>query len=496
METNDDLSFEYVRWLKTSHPALKLLNADSAPLIISFLYQVFIRPNKRTIASGDLIHQLEDYLYMINESYGQALYPRTAKHYLNEWTHEDLGFLRKFYPQTDDEAAFDLTPAAEKAIEWLLTLQDKSFVGTESRLLTIVQVLTDIVQQSETDPDKRIAELQRQKEAIDEEILKIQEGSVPTYNATQIKERFIQAEDMGKKLLGDFRQVQHNFRLLDQQTREKIVSSPKEKGKLLSEIFVDHDVIKQSDQGKSFNAFWEFLMTPQRQQELASLVNQAYTLDEVQQMNPDSFLHNIHYLLLEAGEGVYITQVELAEQLRKYLDDQTFLENKRLMTLIQMIEKRSIELRNNNISMSGTVARLPELKANINLITSRDLFSVPKNPVITDEVNLASDPDINMEALFNQFFVDETQLKQNIQKCLTSNIQIQLGEIVKTYPVRKGIAELAAYLKIASDDDRAVFLDDQTERIWIDTPDNVAKEVTIPKIIFTNTNQFRMMNNE
>ncbi|GAA4024354.1 hypothetical protein GCM10022212_22440 [Actimicrobium antarcticum] len=52
--------------------------------------------------------------------------------------------MRKFYQQGSDEPHVDLTPSTEKAITWLGTLTARSFVGTESRLLTLFELLRKI----------------------------------------------------------------------------------------------------------------------------------------------------------------------------------------------------------------------------------------------------------------------------------------------------------------------------------------------------------------
>ena len=60
---------------------------------------------------------------------------------------------------------------------------------------------------------------------------------------------------MAKALLSDFRQVEQNFRDLDRGVREQIATFDGEKGALLDTIFGEHDVIVESDEGKSFRAF-------------------------------------------------------------------------------------------------------------------------------------------------------------------------------------------------------------------------------------------------
>ena len=58
--------------------------------------------------------------------------------------------------------------------------------------------------------------------------------------------------------------------------RERIATWEGGKGVLLEEIFGDRDAIVGSDQGKSFRAFWDFLMSPARQEELTGLFSKVF----------------------------------------------------------------------------------------------------------------------------------------------------------------------------------------------------------------------------
>ena len=76
-------------------------------------------------------------------------------------------------PEGTDEPHIDATPAVEKALQWVGSLKEREFVGTESRLNTIVDLLRQIVFGTETDPEQRIAELLRQRQEIDDQIGRI-----------------------------------------------------------------------------------------------------------------------------------------------------------------------------------------------------------------------------------------------------------------------------------------------------------------------------------
>jgi hypothetical protein len=149
-----------------------------------------------------------------------------------------------------------------------------------------------------------------------------------------------------RSLLSDFREVEQNFRTLDRAVRERVATWEGGKGTLLEEIFLQRDAIAGSDQGKSFRAFWDFLMSPARQEELSALLQVVFALNEVKELAPDRRLMRIHYDWLQAGEVAQRTVARLSEQLRRYLDDQAWLENRRIMQLIRNMEKCALAVRN------------------------------------------------------------------------------------------------------------------------------------------------------
>ena len=198
------MDFSTLDSLRQNHPAWRLLNSPHAALIVSFLHRVFVLPNERLIAQADLAEALEDELFALRESQGADTFPKSALEYLNDWAGADKGWLRKFYRQGSDEPYFDLTPATEKAIGWLGSLTARAFVGTESRLLTLFELLRQIDAGSETDPAVRIAELQRRRDQIDAEMARVQEGDMPLLDETALKERFQQFTELARALLSDF----------------------------------------------------------------------------------------------------------------------------------------------------------------------------------------------------------------------------------------------------------------------------------------------------
>ena len=466
------------------HPTWRLLCVDNAPLIISFFYRAFIQPNCRSLKQSEITEKLEDSLFHLRQIHKDK-YPKTAKAYLTDWANSDNGFLRKYYAENSDEAEFDLTPASEKSIEWLRSLEQKQFIGTESRLLTVFELLETILQTTQTDPQQRIAELEAQKITIDAEISRLQQGEVMSYDPRQVKERFYQVEDTARSLLMDFRQVEENFRQLDRNTREKITTSNKNKGDLLDEIFGEQDDIGDSDQGKSFQAFWGLLMSPAKQEQLNDLIQKVLALEEVISCEPDELLPKMKYHLLEAGEKVQRTSSSLVEQLRHYLDDQVWLENKRIMSIIHEVEKSAIAIKQNP-PKDKDFTTLDDIKAPIELPVSRALFRPPNRPVISEAALTAGTAKFNSDLLYTQHYVDIEILHGRINKALQNKQQITLLELCQQHPLEKGLSELIAYMNIACQDNSNALIDSDKEVdiAWVNT-EGIGKSVKMPSVIYT-----------
>ncbi|HRJ25370.1 MAG TPA: DUF3375 domain-containing protein, partial [Thauera sp.] len=339
------LDFATLDALRSHHPAWRLLRSDHAVLVASFLHRVFVTPNVRGMPAADLAEALEDELYALRLTRGEDAFPKPAIDYLNDWAGADKGWLRKYYKPGTDEAQFDLTPATEKALAWLAQLSERQFVGTESRLLTLFALLKQMGEGSETDPARRIAELQRKRDEIDAEMARVLAGDIPLLDDTAIKDRFQQFMQGARELLADFREVEHNFRQLDRRVRERIALWEGSKGALLEQIMGERDAIADSDQGRSFRAFWDFLLSSRRQEELSDLLDQVLALPAVAELNPDARTRRVHYDWLEAGEHTQRTVAQLSQQLRRFLDDQAWLENRRIMDLLHGIESKALALR-------------------------------------------------------------------------------------------------------------------------------------------------------
>ena len=316
------MTHEDVRLHLAEDAGLRLLQSGNAPLVLSFLHAQFKAKPRVTIPHAELAERLEAHLLALREREPDA-YPSAAPAYLSAWCDEQHRFLRKYFETGRDEPVYELTPATERVLRWIGELDQTAFVGTESRFLAIFNLLRDIVQKGTEDLDVRLERLEEEKAALEAEIAELRStGLVERYEAGKTRELFLRASDEARRLLADFRQVEANFRDVTRRVQERRLLDEATKGDLVGYVIDEDDALKASDQGRSFYAFWRFLISRAKKEEWQGLLEAAYALPEVEALARDhDLLRHIVCHLSEAGQKVVQSNRRLAEQLRRMLDE-------------------------------------------------------------------------------------------------------------------------------------------------------------------------------
>ena len=443
------MNHETVDALRERHAAWRLLRAGNASLILSFLGAFFVEANRGPTPGSEVAAALDDVLYVANESGSSDAgprYPRAPRAYLEDWAGAETGYLRRFYPPGDDEVHYEVTPAFEKAYAWVESLKGRSFVGTQSRLHTIVELLRQIVRGTDADPESRLADLRRRREAIEAEIAAVEAGRLPVLDEVEVRDRYQQFSATARELLSDFREVEENFRRLDRGAREKIAAWDGSKGELLADLVGSRSDIAGSDQGRSFQAFYDFLLSESRQDELADLLASVRRLDAVE---TDQRMRSIHHDWSEAAERAQRTVRQISEQLRRFLDDRVWLENRRVLELLRTIETTALAVRDDPPELGLEV---DETRIAIVLPFERPLYQPPALAAVESLIPPSDEEDLDADLLFTQAFVDAARLAGNIRAVLPERSSAHLADIIDMYPIEQGAAELVGYLALGEDD--------------------------------------------
>jgi hypothetical protein len=289
--------------------------------------------------------------------------------------------------------------------------------------------------------------------------------------------------EQARKLKYDFSQIEYNFRDLNMEAMQKIASSYESKDVVLGSIFEIEDSIRQSDQGKSFFAFWQVLTDSKQNEQLSLMLEKLYEIPTIKEFDGDKKLKTLKYDLLNNATKITKVSSKLVEQLRRFLDDRVWIENKKIFDFCKSIEKSAIDIKSNPPSVKK-VMTLPNTKVNINSAFEKSLYKIKKEKNFSNELK-EEIVDINIDDFYNIFFVDEEILKSNINYFLQTQPQISLEHIIKKFPITKGIAELISYISIAKNSQNTMIDSTCHIKLNIEDSEKNIKVVSVPNIIFT-----------
>jgi hypothetical protein len=475
-----NMTYEYLKNLKKYNQTFKLLNSDNFSMMVSFFHFVFVLNKHISIKHTDILNYLEDFLYDINQSYNGA-YPKVAKAYLDDFVNDKNGYLKKYHG-SDDEPMYELTPYSQKVFEIVESLDKKEFVGSRTKFNIIFELLEELEFETNLSDEDRIKTLENDKKEIDKQIENIKMKTDIRFDNSRIKEHFMLLVEQSTKLKYDFSQIEYNFKELNQKAMEKIATNNDSKDNVLDSIFNIEDSIRQTDQGKSFFAFWQLLTDANKNEKLTIMLNNLYKIDVIKEFDTDESLKNLKYELLQNADKITKVSSKLIEQLRRFLDDRVWIENKKILDICKSIENTALKIKTKTPTQKAFMG-IDDTKIYMNSIFEKSLFSIKKTNEFTNELKEDS-VNIDLDSFYDIFFIDEQELKNHINYFLQIKPICTLEDILVKFPIQKGIAEIVSYLSIAKNSTNATVELDNKISLRIEDENGYVKMVKIPKIVF------------
>lgn len=469
-------------FLFESSPSLQLIRMRNADWVLPFLHAAFKSSEKLSIPESKLAYQLTEALRSRDDLEEDP--EEAARKYLSTWVQRRL--LQDF-SDPEGQTHYQLSAHAEKIFQWLQSLQKRQFVGAESRFRMLFSSLRDIVEKTEDDRTRRLEELKNRRHDIDKEIRALESGApVEVYSNAQVQERMELFTRLCYDLLGDFREVEDNFKQIHRNIVEQHTRAELHKGAIVGYAFEAYDALRNSDQGRSFYAFWEFLISRAGQEEWRKLTNQlTHLLEDRDIHHYQLFLQNIKSMLLEQGRSVYEANDKMAEKLSRIISEKEIARHRRLRLQIAGIKERVLELVEAEDVPCGIVTNEP---ADIRLVMDRRLATEPRKPPAELEQPSAAEEKIADMERFSRLLhmrnVDKKRLWGHIETTLQHKPTVTLKEVIEQEPLEHGVTEVVAYYSFLKDKPRqAQVLENMTEHIPINK--EASKFIEVPYLLFS-----------
>ncbi len=475
--------------LKTS-PSVELLRLRNREMVIEFLINTF--SSEQSSISAENIHiQLADFLEfkkVENDEESEIkdldTYEEKAKKYILNWSNK--GFLTN-YPDEQGDIFYELSANSSKTIDWLASLKKEEFIGTESKFNNIFNQLKELVEFTNEDAGNRIELLEEKKFEIEQQIQRIKTGEdVKVFEEFEIVPRFNQLNQSAKELLTDFKEVEDNFKEITKGIYQKHADGSLTKSDILEFTFDALEALKESQQGKSFYAFWSFILNPELQNRWEILTKELYkTLEEKSIPVKDPFLKGMKKHLHRTGQKVYKANDKMAEKLSRIIRESESSKSEATKSVIQEIKKQLIEISKVKDKKNPDISFELEIETDINILFERRLTFEQKEEIIYAEQPQAANEDITssnyLGKLFSQSNIDKEMLRKRIKNILKEKSQTTLFDVIENYGgLEKGLPELFGYIGIVKEFKHFINLK-KTQNIMFDVKNK--KQIKIPEII-------------
>ncbi|WP_319560759.1 DUF3375 family protein [Marispirochaeta sp.] len=472
-----------LRRLFDDQPLLRLFRRQDPALVIAALYELFKKRERLTVTYDDAVLELGLFLDDMAEPDSEKMDSMVrAKKLIQEWCRHDNRFLRRYLDQSG-VPVLELTPHTERAIRLIEDMSRVSYVATESRFTDILHRLRRLTRESIADPEEKIAELKKEQAELQTEIDLIREhGEVDSLDRRQMGEQLFELSRSARDLIADFSSVEENFRRILNRIYKEEVEYSSSRGRILKAALNAADELHNTPQGKSFDAFWNFLVTDYGRDEINTLVEKIFNFMTQRGMeNGDTFLLRLKPLLLNAGKRIIDSNRRLTERLNRIIVGPEAERSRVLLDKINEIKTMVLNL-NSDLPNEDSLM-LIETDPEIYLPMERPLsvlqedtdFSPPEEPELDS-------PDLS--PLANLFYIDYGLLEKTIARELDHRTSVSLEHLLSTYPPKKGLAEIVAYLDIASRSPHNRIL--ETGFSFTYSFDDITRRINIPQVLFSN----------
>lgn len=448
-----ELSYTAIKNLIDSNVMCRIMRAEKAAFIITFLDRAYVSTDGRARSESELIDVLASVISNINQTAGADIRidPRRQ---LTEWASDRCRYLRRFTKPDSTEYFYDITQQGRRTVDMVSSLVTRPYVGTEARLNIIMNVVKEIVLQGSADKrNEYLEELKKQRARLDERIAAIESGQVAVLTPEEISDRFYQFEELSRGLISDLREVEENFRNLYRDIRREVESDEGPKAILLDKFFEKTDLISSSEQGRSAAAFNRLLLSAVGRELLENMLDELYQNQVVQDIKYDTRLTRLYPTLLENSRQINSVIAGLDKQLNYFIGSQLYLEAKSIKRVCKKITARTtahselMELKEEPFLTFELPVVTPMLPVDRPLFTEKAV-----QDLLDDEVPEGDENTVNLDSLLTLKHIDVDKLRERLYLKLARQGSTTLQEVIAENPPEFGAEEVFAYRQLAAEE--------------------------------------------
>ena len=471
------MTYETLQPLFGNHPLFHLFRKQDPAFVLSFLYAIFKKRDRLVIQQNDFLFDLSCELA---EDTAESM--ERAQVLLHEWCSEGLRLLRRYCGE-EGQWLLELTPTAEKALLWLEELSETAPVAAETRFSDILDRLGGLVSGIQSDPAVRIAELESQKQAIEEEIREIEATGIISsiLNERQVSERMAELVRSSRSLAADFSTIEEDYRHLLSEIYREESDQMSSRSDIVGTALSTSERLDATPQGQSFRAFWDYLVADFGGDRISDLVDKLEDSAVVKSGDEKlDYLKELKSRLFASGLKIVETNRRLGERLHRILESHELVRTRKLLQNILDIKTLLSDLKGYR---PNDLFYLDGIAASIYLPAQRPLALPETERQMADVPVLASYNPGDWSILAESEWIDQVALENRISRAVKENGSVSLQQLLGDYPVKKGLPELMGYFRAAADRPNSRINNKRCWRVDIHD-DTMIRTVKLPEVIY------------
>ncbi len=467
-------------------PIARLFRRDNPGTIVAFLYRTFVETPRMAVNEGQLVAMLRDFADEA-AALGEKPIGDAAKT-VDEWCSEKFGILTKYF-DADGEVMCEMTADAHRVISWIQNLTTTEFVAAESKIKSLWRDIENMVERATSNPGVRLEQLQKQIEILEKEADLIRTtGQMEVMTSAQVNADFMRLVNLMREIPGDFRTVEDKLQRVASVISLKMMEADSNRGEIVRLALDADEQLQRSEQGQSFEGFWQFLMAQGQRDQFEQIVEQLYAIGGLSELNrKNPAFRALFSALLREGEKVIRSQQRLSGQLRRAMDIGVRSHRRALMEGLKEV-KRAALARREEFAGDRKFMFLNDESTLASFMT-RPLFERPFQANLTIELREASSE--GGRELLAQFGgmspIRLEKLRGNLRRMLEGRNIITLSEILELHPPENGVIEIVAYISIAAESPRNLVEPNYPEEVllpWMNPP----AVLRVPHVIIQEVN--------
>lgn len=448
----------------------RLLAATKAPAVLAILQATFPSGDRR-LPRSELIARVGAHLHLLHDDHdapdergdhdeaseeletaGEARPGRTAAEYVDGWVRE--GYLTRRDDPHHTETTFEPSPATIDAIQFIASLEEHRPTTTESRLQLVVQQFERLAQETETDRDVRLADLQRRRERIEAEIRELAEGELMLPSADASVDRLRDILQIAAELSGDFLQYREDLRAVDLRLREQILSPEGSRGEILEQLLAGDDLLGQSTVGRTFTAFFRMLNDPVQTRTTQELVDRLLERDFARTLSRDERekLANVFSDLYEPAQEVLDVKTELYRSLARFVRSQDFRQHRVMLELLQEAQGLALAQKDEVPTRAPFTLELDLSRVQLGSVSQHRLKD-PTDPGAPAEAEVHDATALSVEVLQDLVRtndIDLVGLTGDVNEVRGLAGQASIGDVLRHKPAEQGLASVIGLMFLAT----------------------------------------------